>query len=361
MRAADPRSNERLRNRLLGAIAPALPLLALGGCCNTAEVERCLPANEDTTCPSPEVAAAELDAVSVDGEGRYEPEATLEADGEPWVQPAQCCYDATVVQCPNGARGFGRPFVLASGRSLTAPLAHGDTGGWVTRRGGPDVQALDAATRRRLARQWTDRGLAEHAAIVSLGRFALELMRFGAGPDLVLAAQHAAADEVRHARICLSIASEYAGHSLSPQAFPLGESVPLATDLHVFARALAAEGCLGETLGVVDLAERRAHATEPAVVAALTAIVSDERRHASLAWSSLAWSLARLPPTEGRAIVDALRRPLVIEVRESEPDLRSDHGELPGALVAASLRAAHAEVVVPCADALARALRCGRG
>jgi len=71
----------------------------------------------------------------------------------------------------------------------------------------------------------------------------------------------------------------------------LTEAAALAPTKEAFAEALLREGCIGETLAVLDAAARLALATDPAVCDALQTILDDEARHAALAWRAMAWLL----------------------------------------------------------------------
>ncbi len=101
------------------------------------------------------------------------------------------------------------------------------------------------------------------------GRFALELLRYGAPPDLVARAHEAALDEVRHAQLCFALASAFGGHPVSPGRLPLDSACSFSASLADFAEAVAREGALGETLAVVDAATRLVVVDDPAVRAAL--------------------------------------------------------------------------------------------
>ena len=108
--------------------------------------------------------------------------------------------------------------------------------------------------------------------------------------------------EVRHARICFALAQGYAGAPLGPSSFPFDGAMTLGGDLASLATSTAREGCIGETLAALIAAEQLAHAKDPAVRRALSAIAEDEARHVELAWRTVAWAIDR----GGEAVRDAV-------------------------------------------------------
>ena len=70
----------------------------------------------------------------------------------------------------------------------------------------------------------------EHASIAAFARFSLELLAFGAPPDLVEQAQAAMADETRHAKLCFALAGAYAERPIGPGALDM-TGVSVAADL----------------------------------------------------------------------------------------------------------------------------------
>jgi hypothetical protein len=223
----------------------------------------------------------------------------VEIERGPTRERSSCCY---VVQ--EIADCTGRPF-LVDEQPLCALAVAG--AGWSE--GGepsPRVDDLSGETRASLAEAWTRDGLLEHASIASFGRFALELLAAGAPADLVSAAHQAALDEVRHARLCFSLARAYAGAPLAPGGFPFGGHVEVSSDLADIAARAAREGAIGETIAAVQAEEQRARATDPAVRAALAIIAADEARHAELAWRTVVWALRTGGPRVHAAVAEAL-------------------------------------------------------
>jgi hypothetical protein len=206
------------------------------------------------------------------------------------VVDGQCCYP---VSLSGNCAIAGRPF-LVEARAVTAEVRRGGgASSWAAAPQLPDVSELSPSDRAALATAWLDDARMEHASVASFARFSMDLLAVGAPADLVAAAHEAALDEIRHARLCFALAGAYAGEALAPAAFPFGGPITPATDLASMAAAAVREGCIGETLAALQAAEQLAHATDPAVRAALTTIAEDEAAHAELAWRAVTWALAQ--------------------------------------------------------------------
>jgi hypothetical protein len=261
----------------------------------------------------------------------------------------QCCYTIQLNTC----LGTGRPF-LDGGRARTAPARRGV---WAEGSQAPDMAALPAAVRARLAAAWAADGLLEHASIASFGRFAFELLAVGAPADLVAEAHRAALDEIEHARLCLGLAGAYGAEPVAPAPFPFEGRVEVSADLASIAARAAREGCIGETLGAVQAAEQLAGAEDPGVLDALARIVEDESRHAELSWRFVAWALAQggaeVREAVARAFAEGLAQGVTIpDQGEAHPREMSAHGRVDPAALRAALSRALDDVVRPCAGRL---------
>jgi hypothetical protein len=245
---------------------------------------------------------------------------------------------------------YGRPY-LAGGEVRRAAIV--DTDGWL-RPGShprPRLDGLDAPTREALVAFWTDAATAEHSSVAGFHRFALDLLAHGAPADLVAAAQRAAADELRHARACFSLASAYAGRSIGPGPMPLGPSAPVAATWVELAAWTVHEGCVGETVAAWLATEIAGSATDPAVRAVMEAIAADELRHAELAWSVVRWASAEGGAPVRAAIADAFAR-ASISAPASFGAVCPAHGLLDGSATTAAMQRALHDLVRPCAAAL---------
>ncbi len=196
----------------------------------------------------------------------------------------------------------------------------------------------------------------EHASIAAFARFTLQLLSVGAPPDLVWAAQHAMADETRHAQVAFALASEYAGRNLGPGPLAMDGCLDPIDLLGVVAMVFA-EGCVGETMAAVEAREALEHAHDPAVRAALETIAADETRHAQLAWRTVAWAIA----SGGDAVRDLIEALIAQETRvhahtgarEGAHDSELlEHGIVSDSLRRRLRQSTMTAVIVPCARQL---------
>ncbi|MBL9103303.1 MAG: ferritin-like domain-containing protein [Myxococcales bacterium] len=230
----------------------------------------------------------------------------------------------------------------------------------------PDWQKLALVPRApahlhpALAAHWTAFALAEHANVAAFAGLVLQLLAVAAPPDLVLAAQRAAADEVEHARAAFALASAFAARPVGPGPVPLAR--PLPTDRDRVLAAVIREVCVGETLAALEAREAAARATDPALAHALARIADDERRHAELGWRFARWALTGADvELRGRAhdgfiaaVVDAATAASALARAPATPELRP-HGVLDPPLRAALWSDALTTLVVPTAHALCAA------
>lgn len=295
--------------------------------------------DEFVPCPSRENAKAVFGSQPYVG-------TILEVRSEPTPKEGACCYNMRYIPACIG----GRPYIVEN-KVVVAPLVYGNsrTNGFSSGTSLPNVAALDIAVRAELAAAWARDGQFEHASIASFGRFAMSLMALGAPADLLIEAHQAALDEVSHAQLCFALASAYAGETIGPGEFPFAGRAELVEDLAEFAARTLEEGCIGETLAACVAAEQLAQATDPAVREALEIIVSDEARHAELAFGAVAWALrvggARVRAAVARACPSDYVCAAETNV-SNEKDL-SPHGRLSAATEEMVKRRSYLEVVLP--------------
>jgi hypothetical protein len=194
----------------------------------------------------------------------------------------------------------------------------------------------------------------EHASLAAFARFSLELLAVGAPADLLAEATAAMEDERRHALLCFSAASAYAGSPLEPCELSLDGCAP-AGDLASIVETTFLEGCIGETVAALEAREVARATEDPALGDIMARIAEDETRHAALAWRLVRWALGRDPATV-RAVVDRLARGVSNELRGSTSETVDDAGAEYGLVSAARSRATRAralrDVVLPCVAAL---------
>jgi hypothetical protein len=265
--------------------------------------------------------------------------------GGPEFENGQCCYAFCAGAC------CGRP-LMVEGAPRVAPIVRRSD--WPS----PALDRrllcdLDAASRRKVADEWLADARMEHASIASFARFTMDLLAFGAPPELVEDAQRAGIDEVAHTRACFAVASLYAEAAYGPGPLNLSGVAPSGT-LTEAARAAFYEGCIGETTAAL-LAGERAHATDdPKLRAVYERIAEDESRHAELAFRFVAWAIAEGGVEVRDAIASALgalRVPTKLAPASGDRMLHAQ-GRLAEGEIRDVERRALSEVILPCSGAL---------
>ncbi len=262
-----------------------------------------------------------------------------------------CCYVAAV----SFSICEGRPFTQ-DGAGIVAPaIPRAD---WRAPLEAPvDEASLDPATRAALAQAWVETALAEHASVASFARAALELLALGAPADLVRGVHGAMGDEIEHAALAFTIASEIGGSPVGPGDLAIHSATPAPIDPTAVAYSTMAEGCINETLSACLAIAERDSATDLGTRAALERIAADEVEHAALAWRTLAWLVRRFGAPARRAAERALveARPLTVAARPLDGvDCRVARafGRLPRNEAEGVLTRAFSCIVRPAAEAL---------
>ena len=254
----------------------------------------------------------------------------------------ECCYGPA----PPGFHWRGRA-LRGPGGVLLAEIVERD--GWTrtvdARRG-----AMSDDVRAALVEIWLRDAAFEHASIASFARLSLELIALGAPADLVRAAHRAALDEIEHAELALTIASELAGKTLGPG--PLASQSTEAPSFAGLARACFRDGCYGETVAAM-LARASYEATrEPELRGVYRQIAVEEQRHAELSFQIVAWAVAR--NAEARAVIAEERDRLAASEPTYDPSSGPEltrYGVLAAATEAEVRARTVREVVLPCIDA----------
>lgn len=268
-----------------------------------------------------------------------------------------CCYKTLV------------EFVCVVGRALpsengpiVAPIENAERG-WSAEELVPCLAGLSAEHREIIAQRWIRDGLLEHASIASFSRLALALLATSADADLVRAAHEAALDEVRHAKLSLSLGAAYRGEPVAPRALPISEALPLGMDLVELAVSSVVEGAVGETLAAVLAAEQAAIAEDPAVRRVLLGIADDESRHAELAFRVIAFAIA----AGGESVREAVTRAFAeASTRLPEPpedvplpgDVARAHGFVASNVTRVAFVRAMDDIVLPLGRALCETVDC---
>lgn len=256
-----------------------------------------------------------------------------------------CCYDTlaqpTGEMCMPPDVAEGRP-LMCDGIAQVATIEIGST--WIE---GPSSESLDLTIEQRqtLATFWLRTAQLEHASVASFHQFGLDLMRFGASPDLLMRTNKAAMDEISHAKAAFSITEGFLGHPFSPGEFHM--KLQPAKNIAEFAVNVAMEGAVNETLAVVLAILQQDKCEDHAIKKFLAEIVREEAEHAELAWDTLRW----LIDIAGEDVVDALWE---LTQREFVPDVTSfpvvgipSHGVPSQTMAFSVLQNAYQHVVIP--------------
>ena len=264
----------------------------------------------------------------------------------PTATSAQCCYGRVeYTECLGG-----RPFIVDGTARVAETTERGD---WLA--AAFALPPCERGLRAHLARAWLADALAEHASVAAFARLALDLLALGAPPELIAAAQLASLDEIEHARVCFSLASSYGAVPYGPGTLALGDLRGARDSSELVARTIA-EGCVGETIAALVVAEQARNAQDPELCRALTRIAADEAQHAELAWQLVRWAIARGGPevrAAARAAFEHASSPAESPAPESVtlPEWLA-HGRLGEVEQRRVIREAHELVISPCAWAL---------
>lgn len=266
---------------------------------------------------------------------------------------------APVWDCQRSVCMIGRPLLVdgAARRAAVAARADWSDGALAAALAASSAQ-LDPSVRERVGRHHAAIAALEHASVASFARASLELLALGAPPDLLHDTHAAAADEIRHARLTYAVARAH-GVEVGPGRLDLGGVLDADVEPARVARAVAHEGCVGETLGAAEARAAADACVDPALRGALGSIADDELAHAALAWRTLAWliatfgDVARAAAEEGLDAALASLVPGADEVSPAadDPELEAalrDRGVLLASEVAALRRAVARDVVAAC-------------
>ena len=203
----------------------------------------------------------------------FDPDGTKQARA---TAPRACCYHWN--QLCGGGRAYrdddGEPRVAAA-------IERSD---WL----------LEGASSRGEARHrdhWAREAAFEHASIASFAQLTLDLLAVGAPPHLIEATQRAALDEIKHARIAYSLASD--DRRIGPGRLEVLPRPPAT--LQSIVRDAIVDGCIGEVAAAIDLRKQALATPDAKLRALLEEMADDEERHAELAYATVAWAVAVEP------------------------------------------------------------------
>lgn len=147
---------------------------------------------------------------------------------------------------------------------------------------------------------WLHRASCEHASVASFSIHSVELIHLGAPCNIVEKVHKAALDEIKHAELCYTIASQYSQLKIE-DAGPYGpseiqyESITPSTDPKSIFICTLKEACINETISAVEAYQCYVNAIDPVIKDVLYEITKDELGHADLGWETAAWMLKKYP------------------------------------------------------------------
>jgi hypothetical protein len=231
--------------------------------------------------------------------------------------------DACSVLCPTTGNGWPtcHPFEDA-GVSLIACTPY-----CVGRRTS-GMAEMPASKGQGIAAHLAEMTYLEAASVPAFRRLRRELSAHGAPRRLVRAAERAARDEIRHARMLGALARRHGENGTTPK---VGAS-PVRS-LEAIALENAVEGCVREMFGALVGMRQAATASDPLVRNAMGRIARDETRHAALALQVDAWIHGHLDRAARERVVlarAAALRDLANDIGEAQTNVREQLG-LPSA------------------------------
>jgi hypothetical protein len=165
--------------------------------------------------------------------------------------------------------------------------------------------ASEAARGAPLGAYFAEMARLEAASVDAFRHLRRELIAHGAPPRLVRAAERAARDEIRHARMAESLARRYGAVAIEPRVEPRA-----IRSLEAISVENAVEGCAREAFGALIAGWQAIAARDPIIRPAMARIARDETRHAALAFQVNAWVKGRLSAAMRARVEGARQRAL---------------------------------------------------
>lgn len=216
---------------------------------------------------------------------------------------------------------------------------------------GPTHASLEPALREAIGRAWIEHAASERAEAASLSQVAAIVLERSAPPDLHWLAVRAAADELRHAALCVRVARAYdPAHTALPRARVFAPTAVTVPAEHATSLRVLAQYCVQEALAAAYLERAYADAREPLPRAVLRLLLGDEIDHGRIGYAFAATLSER-----ERA---ALRAPLAVLIDRCVDTWRSraralpalsspEHGVLAASTIERTIEEAVATLILP--------------
>lgn len=235
---------------------------------------------------------------------------------------------------------LGRPLRI-KGKNVFAELEQGD--GWSEGESRKSSD-LDVDTRNALEALWLQNARSEHAGIPAFSRISIQLAAVGAPAKLIELSHKAALDEIKHTKLCLTLARGYGNSPYRLKPFPELLDIEIKSKfdtVETLVKEAVIDGCLLEEF-FSDIAAKAAEVCkEPIVRDALKQISKDEKSHADFSWEVLKWLSKSSPDIVSNIVeeiinnIDGLKRPRAIPIDVESLFFKADerkllaHGILP--------------------------------
>lgn len=223
-----------------------------------------------------------------------------------------------------------------AGRPRRAEAGHAPLPAAALAKDASALGTLDPERRAAAIDTWADRARTEYASVATFLELAGHLVDAGAPEALVARAYRAAAEELEHAARAGRLAAGWAGGHLrlTPETDPFRPALPVSAARIRLAVESWVDGCLGEGFAARCAAEERAATSIPLVDETLAHVVTDESRHAELAWDIVAWAI-QTGGDEVRHALWAVREAVpAVDTKSADVDL-TDVGVLAGPVLGA--------------------------
>lgn len=144
---------------------------------------------------------------------------------------------------------------------------------------------------------WEGRFRSEFRSMQIMSRFMTEVLGAGDPLEVWACAADLVQDEVRHARLCVSLCEALGGRPHLPEPVDLRDPEPFVAApmaeraLHTAITMLA----INETISVAYIDDLRARCPDPAVRRVLAQTLADEEHHQTFGWEYVTRSLQRFP------------------------------------------------------------------
>jgi len=150
---------------------------------------------------------------------------------------------------------------------------------------------LSPAALLRLRDGWLAQARGEQASVLGFENHYEELKKLEAPAHLLDHAVAAAHDELRHAQMCVTLASRFDPDGKEFEVPDVERKMEVSDTMESMITKLACEGCWGEMVGTLVAARQFQTTKDPQVCEILQTITREEFQHCLSAWNTAAWAI----------------------------------------------------------------------